>query len=1028
MARQRNFSSIGGGIAGRNQRTTCGYASNESKRVAVEGGSVNSLGQRSWSSLSLPHHRKRMGQLSTQAGGPTVGPGRMRDRLFGMAGTAEVERLLAKDGWNELNTEKPKTLLSIIFGVLTEPMFLLLLGGAILYFILGEWKEAMMLLFFVLFIIALTIYEERKTENALAALKKLASPRSLVVRDKVAKRIPSRELVRGDIVGVYEGDRIPADGILLEGLNLSVDESILTGESFPVSKSQIDNPVENNDLELPAQINAHEQAAHAATVQHPAADPATGVPQGFQAASAAHPHRASPFLYSGTLVVRGQGVMQVKATGPRTEFGRIGKMLSEVKQEKTPLEKETRRLVLNMLVIGMILCVAVTVLYGLTAIEPTEAGPRWLKGFLAGIALAMALLPEEFPVVLTVFMALGSWRIGQRKVLTRRPQAIETLGACTVLCTDKTGTLTMNKMELRLLKPVGGQAVYADPNTRQLPEEVHTLLEYAVLASQQNAFDPMDIAVKGLASQDPTFAEHLHANWSMLREYPPDEMMAISRVWAASETCMSPDGTSSGEPSLMVACKGAPESIADLCHLPKAQWEALREEIKQYAQQGLRLLAVAHARFLPPSSPPSPRLGDALPPRQHDFDFVLSGLLGFHDPIRPEVPDAVATCHRAGMKVVMITRMKVVMITGDMPETATKIAREVGITNPNYLTGAQITEMSDSELRARVSNVEIFARVRPEQKLKLVQAFKANGEITAMTGDGVNDSPALKAADIGIAMGERGTDVAREAAHLVLLDDSFSSIVAACQLGRRIFDNLTKAMGYIVIVHIPFAGLALFPILFRWPMMLYPVHIVFSELVIDPCCSIVFEMETEEPDILLRAPRNIKKSMVGLSQLLLYSIQGCGILGSALLVYWWQTANFTGEGHAHSQALAISFGILVIGNLGTVMTNRSQYYSAWYCLKRPNRAVWIVCPIALVALFLVIYVPGLQDMFHFASLDIVHVAIFLGAGLVTPVGYEIYKFFLRRLHTRRLAAQASRELNLLSQAPSVQALRANAAV
>ncbi|HSK09047.1 MAG TPA: HAD-IC family P-type ATPase, partial [Vicinamibacterales bacterium] len=621
---------------------------------------------------------------------------------------AEVAARLARDGYNELPSSKPRNVLAIALEVVREPMFLLLVVTGGLYLALGDLTEGLLLMAFVVVIMGITFYQERKTERALEALRDLSSPRALVIRSGERLRIPGREVVCDDLVMLVEGDRVPADAVVLEAVGLGVDESLLTGESVAVRK----------------------RAA--------AGDPAPLRPGGDEA----------PCVYSGTLVVSGKGVARVSAVGQQTELGRIGRALESVQVEDTSIQRETRRLVRDLALLGLVLCVAVVVVYGLTRGD-------WMQALLAGLTLAMATLPEEFPVVLTIFLALGAWRLSRHSVLTRRVAAVETLGAATVLCVDKTGTLTLNQMDVRKLSASDGSSLNVRPDSGELPEEFHEVVEFAILASHRDPFDPMEKAFRRLGDRFLAQTEHLHEDWTLVREYElSPELLAMSRVWRSRET-----------DDYVIAAKGAPEAIADLCHLDETAFARLSDQVAALAGEGLRVLGVARSRFKP----------EPLPVAQHDFTFELLGLVGLEDPVRPTAVDAVKECRAAGIRVVMIT--------GDYAGTAENIARQAGLDTARVATGADMETMTDADLQAYVRETSVFARVVPEQKLRLVQALKANGEVVAMTGDGVNDAPALKAADIGIAMGARGTDVAREAADIVLLDEDFSRIITAVRLG-----------------------------------------------------------------------------------------------------------------------------------------------------------------------------------------------------------------------------------------------------
>jgi Ca2+-transporting ATPase len=835
------------------------------------------------------------------------------DSVTGLSSQEAGERLLA-DGFNELPVSNRKSVLWIVFEVLHEPMFLLLVASGLIYFMLGDLSEGLMLMSFVVLIIGITVYQEQKTEHALEALRSLSSPRALVIRDGEHRRIPGREVVTRDMLVLAEGDRVPADGILRSSSNLSVDESLLTGESVPVRK-----------------VPWHEGIQ-------------TSRPGGDD----------QPFVYSGTLVVQGQGLVEVRATGVHTEMGKIGSVLSIVERGETRLKGEITRLVRTIALVGLLLCVVIVVVYTLTRMN-------WVEGILAGITLAMAILPEEFPVVLTVFLALGAWRISKNHVLTRQIPAIETLGSATVLCVDKTGTLTQNRMSVQRFYG-GGEICDQDPGATTVAGSCHEVAEFSILACKKDPFDPMEKALMQLADGDFGGTEHIHRTWELVREYPlsPD-LLAMSNVWRSVQ------GT-----DYVIAAKGAPEAITDLCHFTPEQVQKLEEPIAAMAADGLRVLGVAKARFT----------AAGLPVEQHDFTFEFVGLVGFADPVRPGVEEAVRECSTAGIRVIMIT--------GDYPLTARSIGTRIGLLDADHwITGTDLDGMSDAGLLERIGSVAIFARVVPEQKLRIVDALKRSGEVVAMTGDGVNDAPALKSADIGIAMGGRGTDVAREAASLVLLDDNFTSIVSAVRLGRRIFDNLKKAMAYIISIHIPIAGLSLVPVLFNLPLVLLPVHIVFLELIIDPACSIVFESEEEEADVMRHPPRQQDEGLFTRKTLGLSLLQGGVVLGVVLLVY----AGALAQGFSEPAVRTLTFTTIVIANLSLILTNRSWSETILTTLQSRNRALVVVVLLTLSALFLVLSLPVLQDLFRFQSVSPEALLVAVLAGLGSVLWFEIYKLW-----------------------------------
>ncbi|MDC7714922.1 cation-translocating P-type ATPase [Vogesella sp. LYT5W] len=796
----------------------------------------------------------------------------------GLSHSVARARLVA-EGANELGTEQRRSLAAIAGEVVREPMFLLLLGAGAIYLAMGDAHEALILLGFVAIIMAVTIVQERRTENALEALRDLSSPRALVIRDGEAQRIAGREVVRDDILILSEGDRIAADGVVLQAHELATDESMLSGESEPVAK-----------------FGQREMA------------------------------------YAGTLVVRGQGLLQVCATGQRTELGRIGKSLSSIAVEASPLRDEITRLTRRLAVLGIGLCLLLALLYWLLR-------DSWLDALLAGITLAMGILPQEFPVIMIVFLALGARRIASHQVLTRRLNAIETLGQTTVLCVDKTGTLTQNRMALAALAVDGQLLDTGRLPGGELPEAYHELLEYAVLASEIEPHDPMEQAFHHYARTHLADTEHLHPAWSLAREYElSPALMAMSHLWRQD------DGDDD-----VVAAKGAPEAIAELCHLPDAARARLIADATTLADRGLRVLGIAKARH---------STQQAWPSLQHDFDFELLGLAGFADPLRPEVPAAIRECRQAGIRVLMIT--------GDHPHTARAIASQAGIESRGTLTGADLAALGDdaANLGRQLAGVNVVARVTPQQKLAIVNALKAAGEVVAMTGDGVNDAPALKAAHIGIAMGKRGTDVAREAAALVLLDDDFTAIVAAIRLGRRIFANLRQAMSYTLAVHVPIIGLSMLPLLFGMPLILAPIHIAFLELVIDPACSIVFEAEPERPQQMQQPPRRTGEALLSLPQLVLALAQGALVLFSCGVAYAASLAAALDD----ATARALAFIVLVSANALLILPNRSAQ-SGWRALFGGLSAVaaWVLGG-TLLSLLLITSIPALAGAFGFVPL------------------------------------------------------------
>ncbi|RZI42546.1 cation-translocating P-type ATPase [Herbaspirillum sp. HC18] len=831
----------------------------------------------------------------------------------GLTGDQVTERL-RKNGYNELPSARKRTAAHILVEVAQEPMFALLIAAGTIYLLLGSIDDALMLLAFVFVSMGITIYQERKTERVLETLRDLSSPRALVIRQGERLRIPGREVVEGDLLVLEEGDRVAADGVLIESYDLLIDESLLTGESVAVSKRTM-----NRDR------------------QH---------------AVEAYDMDSSSRVFSGSMIVQGGGLAQVVAVGGATEIGKIGRVLQSLETEKSPLQVEIAVLVKRFAYLGVGVSLLVFLLYGWTRHE-------WLSGLLAGITLAMSVLPEEFTVILTVFMALGAWRISKKQVLTRRTPVIEALGSATVLCVDKTGTLTQNRMAV---KAIATREAYFDlehVEPDSLTNPAHQLLDYAVLASETNPFDPMEKAIHGCAAKFSRPGNLSGDAGEIVHEYPlTSEIMAMTHVWRFPS--MS---------EYVVATKGAPESVIRLCKLGEDRAKAVIRDMQQLASQGMRVLGVAMARHH----------GDDWPENPEGFSFEWLGLIGLADPVRPEVPQAVSECRDAGIRVVMIT--------GDSAATAQAIAEQAGLPHGRVVTGAELNEMDTRQLESAVADVHVFARIRPEQKLRLVEAFKARRDIVAMTGDGVNDAPALKAAHIGISMGQRGTDVAREASSLVLLEDNFASIVHAIRLGRRIYENLRKAMTYVVAVHLPIAGMTVLPLLFGTPLALAPVHIVFLEMIINPACAVVFENEETGSEAMKQPPRSIHDRLFGMRVVSLAVLQGSGLLAAVAMVFFLGLRN----GLTGAEARALAFTCLVAGNLALIIVNRSTSRSMLATLRVPNAAQWWIIAGTIITLTSVLLIPSLQQIFHFAPLHVDDFALPALAGAVSLAWFEALK-------------------------------------
>ena len=824
---------------------------------------------------------------------------------------SEVIMRLNRFGYNELPIIEKKNIFKIASEVINQPMFVLLLCCGFIYMLLGDYKEGIILISATVVIIFITFYQYQKTERALEALKNLSSPRALVFRLSVPTRIPGREVVPDDILILNEGDRVAADAIIINSNNSYIDESLLTGESGAVKKNK--------------KINSK---------------------------------NIQGIVYSGTLVVKGRGIAKVFATGVNTNFGKIGSSLQAITPPDTPLQSELKLLIKNLFLIGVIISICVVIAFYFSR-------GNIIKAILNGLSTSMAILPEEFPVVLTVFLAIGAWRLSKKNVLTRNPSAIETLGATTTLCVDKTGTITQNKMEIAMVYDGVNAIDYV--SFKAHTSSITPVLKSAFLASHLNSVDPIDKAIHEASA---VFGFDTSLVLKLVKEYPiSHDIKAMTHVFEKLNS-----------DHYFIYTKGAPETIFDLCKLNQVEREKYTCVLNTMAEGALRVIAVAEASMVK----------NVLPIVQSGFDFQFNGLIAFADPIRPEVPAAIKECLAAGIKVIIIT--------GDFPITAMAVARKIGFASSvGLITGDELDKLNNSELAIRISQVSIFARVVPSQKLRIVQALKAKNEIVAMTGDGVNDAPALKAAHIGIAMGNRGTDVAREASSLVLLDDNFASIVSAIRLGRKIFDNLQKAMSYILAIHIPIIGLTLLPALFsNIPLLLMPLHIVFLELIIDPVCSIAFESEAEEKGIMNRPPRNPTKKFFGKNKLLISLMKGVLLLTMILVVYVYTLY----ERHNEPETRAIIFTSLIIGNIFLILSSLSSTKSFMAVILEKNYMALLLLIIPLIALFFILSFPSAQLAFGFINPGIGHFKIVLIASCILLSLLELFKYFSNKREAR----------------------------
>lgn len=837
----------------------------------------------------------------------------------GLTSTEAAERLKT-DGYNELPSLKRHGFLRNVLEIIRQPMFALLIGGGLVYLLLGDRLEALFLLLFACLSIAITIVQESRSEKVLEALRNLASPRATVIRGGHKISITGREVVIGDLMVITEGDRVAADASLISADDLLLDESLLTGESVAVSKS-VTQSLPDTSADSKLTISAGGES--------------------------------SSFIFAGALVVRGTGLAFVHATGARSEMGKIGGALNAIDSQQPHLQKQLQGLVRNFSILGAIAGGIAVLLYGILR-------DSWLEAMLSGIALGMSLLPEEFPLVMAVFMAMGAWRISKTRVLTRRASSIESLGATTVLCTDKTGTLTENKMSLVAIQT--DSKTWLESNDTSFIAEIQMVLETALLACSPQPTDPMDIAIHTLAKASIDKHGTDFEKYNLIQAYGlrPD-CFAVANIFT----------TGNGEATAYA--KGALEAITTLCHLTENQFSAIQKRAEKLAMDGIRVLGVAQAKINDAQlkSPPE---------KLQDYQFEYVGLVGFADPLRSNVPAAVAECRTAGIRVIMIT--------GDYPTTALAIGRQAGLDSERVLKGDAIEKMTDDQLISALKVTSIFARIRPNQKLRIVQLLKKSGEVVAMTGDGVNDAPAIKAADIGIAMGGRGTDVAREASSIVLLDDDFGSIVKTIRLGRRIYDNLRKAIEYIIAVHIPIAGLAIMPLLFGMPLILTPIHIAFLEMIIDPACSVVFEAEAEEDNVMQRSPRDSKIPLVLRKRVLWAVIQGSIVLMTLAIILLIARQMQLIE----TDSRTLLFTSLVILNMGLILINRSFSASILTAFLKPNRSLWVLLfSVSAILAITVTWLPARQ-LFHFGQFHWHLFIISIVASLATLLILEAIKW------------------------------------
>lgn len=806
---------------------------------------------------------------------------------------AEVAESRLAHGANVLQVQTKRNIFQKILHVLTEPMFLLLLGAASIYFLVGEITDGIIMLCCVAFVSGIEFFQEQKTDKALAALNTLSAINIHAIRNGKTIVLDSKDLVVGDLVILSEGDKIPADGLILETQGLGVNESALTGESAVVHKKLADHSRDRFKLNM---------------------------------------------CYAGCDVTNGSAIIRLTAVGAQTEYGKIGSALGSIKKVKTPLEKQISRLVLVCTIISLTFCAIVTIV-NFFYNEELPLNDRIIKSILSGITMAMATIPEEIPVVLTVFLAMGAWKLAQQHALTRNMKAVETLGAVTVLCTDKTGTLTQNKMTV--------QEVFTDnPNFAKV----------AALACPKTPYDPMEIAIQDYAMQhgatrslyqSPLVHEYLFNN--------EDKMMG--QVWDLA-----------GQQLLCV--KGAYETVLPLCKLSKAQLTQIITRAKTFSSLGYRVLALAERANVV-----------QLHAELEDYQLSFVGLIALVDPPRVGVKNSVKLCHEAGVRIIMIT--------GDNGETAEGIASQIGLRNcSEVITGVELEKMSDQELKKRVQTTNIFARVYPDHKMRIVKALQDNHEVVAMTGDGVNDAPALKKAEIGIAMGKRGTNVAKEASDLILMDDKFSTIVDAIANGRVIYSNIKKAISYILVVHIPIILISLFVPLAGLPLLLLPIHIVLLELIIDPTSSIVFQRLKADRNVMKQPPRPLKEPLLNFATVLKCLLQGIVIFAVVFLSYLYLIR--TGASQVHASTFA--FTTMIFANVFVVYVLQSDALAIKNLfIDLKDKIIVLINTIIIVVMLLLIYVPFLNRLIGMTPLTPLELLTTVALAILATFVFDLIK-------------------------------------
>lgn len=817
---------------------------------------------------------------------------------------SEVTESAKKFGTNSVEHQKKNHFLNSILDIVKEPMFLLLLTATSIYFITADYGDGIFMAIAIIFVVAISVFQESRSRNAIEALKKLTQPKCKVIRNGSTIEIPTEEIVIGDCVQLEEGAFIPADGIILSSNDFSVNESILTGESLAVFKP---NESENKQV------------------------------------------------FQGTIVASGLAICEVTAIGDKTQLGKIGSSLNAIEEEKTPLQIQIGNFVTKMSFIGLVIFAIVW------AINYYNSG-LVLDSLLKALTLAMSVIPEEIPVAFTTFMALGAWRLMKMGIITKQTKTVETLGSATVICTDKTGTITENRMSLAELYLFKSNSIIE--TSQKLNPEAEEVLNFAMWSSEPIPFDAMEIAIHEAYSNFESEDERPH--FKMVHEYPLSGKPPMMTHVFENE---------SGKK--IIAAKGAPEALIAVSHLTETEKNQIFEAMKTMMQKGFRVLGVGVSYFE----------GTDYPAAQQELKFHFKGLVAFYDPPKHNIQAVFETFYKAGIQVKIVT--------GDNAETTSTIAKQVGFKNADkVLNGDELMAMDEATLKEKVMETAIFTRMFPEAKLRIIKALKANNQIVAMTGDGVNDGPALKSAHIGIAMGKKGTEIAKQAANLILVDDNFERMTDAIAMGRKIYLNLKKAIQYIISIHIPIILIVFIPLALGWmyPNIFTPVHIIFLEIIMGPTCSIIYENEPMEDNLMLQKPRPLTTTFFNFKEVLISIIQGLVITLGLLYIYQYAI----GKNMSENGTRTLIFLTLITSNIVLTLANRSFYYSIFKTIQYKNNLVGLIIGVTIILTGLLLFIPAFSNFFLFEMVTGSQIGLCVLVGSISVLWVEIYKAFKRR--------------------------------